>query len=108
MNGAASGHFFENYVVAEMIRNASYGKTEMSLNFYRDKNKRGIDLLVEIGGELKPFEIKRSASPERKAIRTFGVLEKSDRKVGSGGIICMAETPSPIDANNSLIPVNNI
>jgi predicted AAA+ superfamily ATPase len=57
MNGAASGHFFENYVVAEMIRNASYGKTEMSLSFYRDKNKRGIDLLVEIGGELKPFEM---------------------------------------------------
>jgi len=108
MNGAASGHFFENYVVAEMIRNASYGKTEMSLNFYRDKNQKEIDLLVEIDGELKPFEIKRSASPERKAIRAFGVLEKSDRKVGSGGIICMAETPFPIDANNSLIPVNNI
>lgn len=108
MNGAAAGHFLENYVVTEMIKNASYGEREMNLNFYRDKNQKEIDLIVEIDGVLHPFEIKRSASPERKAIKAFGVLEKSDREVGAGGIICMAETPFPIDANNSLIPVNVI
>lgn len=108
MNGAAAGHFLENYVVTEMIKNASYGESEMNLNFYRDKNQKEIDLIVEIDGVLHPFEIKRSASPERKAIKAFGVLEKSDREVGAGGIICMAENPFPIDANNSLIPVNVI
>lgn len=108
MNGAASGHFLENYVVSEMIRNASYGESKMNLNFYRDKNQKEIDLIVETDGVLHPFEIKRAASPERKAIKAFGVLEKSDREVGSGGIICMAEKPFPIDANNSLIPVNII
>lgn len=108
MNGAAAGHFLENYVVTEMIKNASYGEREMNLNFYRDKNQKEIDLIVEIDGVLHPFEIKRSASPERKAIKAFGVLEKSDKEVGAGGIICMAETPFPIDANNSLIPVNVI
>ena len=108
MNGAAAGHFLENYVVTEMIKNVSYGESEMNLNFYRDKNQKEIDLIVEIDGVLHPFEIKRSASPERKAIKAFGVLEKSDREVGAGGIICMAENPFPIDANNSLIPVNVI
>lgn len=108
MNGAASGHFLENYVVAEMIRNASYSEREMNLNFYRDKNQKEIDLIVETDGVLHPFEIKRSASPERKTIKAFGVLEKSDREVGAGGIMCMAEKPFPIDENNSLIPVNVI
>ncbi|MGN8730292.1 ATP-binding protein [Hornefia butyriciproducens] len=108
MNGAASGHFLENYVVAEMIRNASYGEREMNLNFYRDKNQKEIDLIVETDGVLHPFEIKRLASPERKTIKAFGVLEKSDREVGAGGIMCMAEKPFPIDENNSLIPVNVI
>ena len=108
MNGAASGHFLENYVVSEMIRNASYGEREMNLNFYRDSNQKEIDLIVETDGELHPFEIKRAASPERKVIKAFNVLEKSDRGVGSGGIICMAEKPLPIDAGNSLIPVNVI
>ena len=108
MNGAASGHFLENYVVSEMIRNASYGEQEMNLNFYRDSNQKEIDLIVETDGELHPFEIKRAASPERKVIKAFNVLEKSDRGIGSGGIICMAEKPLPIDADNSLIPVNVI
>ncbi|MGN0673736.1 MAG: ATP-binding protein [Anaerovoracaceae bacterium] len=108
MNGAASGHFLENYAAAEMIRNVSYGEKEMNLNYYRDTNQKEIDLIAEIDGELHPFEVKRAASPERKAIKAFKVLEKCDRKVGTGGIICMAEKPFPIDENNSLIPVNLI
>ena len=106
MNGAAGGHFLENYVVAEMIRNVSYGEKEMNLNFYRDTNQKEIDLLVETDGVLHPFEIKRAASPERKAIKVFSLLEKADRSLGNGGIICMAEKPFPIDSKNSLIPVN--
>ena len=106
MNGAASGHFLENYVVAEMIRNVSYGEKEMILNFYRDTNQKEIDLVVETDGVLHPFEIKKSASPERKATRVFSLLETADRSLGSGGIICMAEKPFPIDSKNNLIPVN--
>ena len=106
MNGAAAGHFLENYVVAEMIRNVSYGEKEMNLNFYRDTNQKEIDLVVEADGVLHPFEIKKSASPERKATRVFSLLEKADRSLGNGGIICMAEKPFPIDSKNSLIPVN--
>ena len=106
MNGAAAGHFLENYVAAEMIRNVSYGEKEMNLNFYRDTNQKEIDLVVEADGVLHPFEIKRSASPDRKATKIFSLLEKADRSLGNGGIICMAEKPFPIDSKNSLIPVN--
>ena len=106
MNGAAAGHFLENYVVAEMNRNASYGEKEMKLNFYRDTNQKEIDLVVETDGVLHPFEIKRSASPERKAINVFSLLEKADRRLGNGGIVCMVEKPFPIDSKNSLIPAN--
>ena len=106
MNGAASGHFLENYAVSEMLRNSAYGETEMNLNFYRDTNQKEIDLVVETEGTLHPFEIKRAASPDRKAIKSFSLLEKADRALGAGGIICMAEKPFPIDSANSLIPVN--
>ena len=106
MNGAASGHFLENYVVLEMLRNASYGEKEMNLNFYRDTNQKEIDLVVETDGMLHPFEVKRAASPDRKAIKTFSLLRSADRKMGEGGIICMTEKPFPIDERNSLIPVN--
>ncbi len=106
MNGAASGHYLENYVAAEMLRNSSYGEKKVNLNFYRDTNQKEIDLVMEMDGELHPFEIKRAASPDKKAIRTFSLLEKSGKVTGVGGIICMTAKPFPINEKNSMIPVN--
>ena len=106
MNGAASGHYLENYVVSEMLRNASCGEKKMNLNFYRDTNQKEIDLVIETDGQLHPFGIKRAASPDRRINRAFSLLEKSGKDIGPGVIICMAEKPFPIDAANSLIPVN--
>lgn len=106
MNGAASGHYLENYVVSEILKNTSYGEKTVSLNFYRDTNQKEIDLVLEIEGRLYTFEIKRTASPERKLIRTFSLLEKSGKELKAGGIICMAEKPFPMDSSNFLLPVN--
>lgn len=106
LNGAASGHYLENYVVSEMLRNSSYGEKKVNLNFYRDTNQKEIDLVLEMDGQLHPFEIKRAASPDPKAIRVFSLLAKSGKEIGSGGIICMAAKPFPINADNNLIPVN--
>lgn len=106
MTGAASGHFLENYVVAEMLRNAAYGEKQVNLNFYRDTNAKEIDLVLEMDGQLHPFEVKRAASPDKKIIKPFSLLQKSGREIGTGGIICMAEKPFPVDETNSLIPVN--
>lgn len=108
MNGAASGHYLENYVVSEILRNISYGEKKVNLNFYRDTNQKEIDLVVEMDGVLHPFEIKRAASPDRKSIKSFSLLQKSKKDIGAGGIICMAEKPFPIDSVNSMIPVNLI
>ncbi len=106
LNGAASGHYLENYVVSEMLRNSSYGEKKINLNFYRDTNQKEIDLVLEMDGQLHPFEIKRAASPDLKVIRAFSLLAKSGKEIGPGGIICMAAKPFPINADNNLIPVN--
>lgn len=106
MNGAASGHYLENYVVSELLRNASYGEKKVNLNFYRDTNQKEIDLVVEMDGVLHPFEIKRAASPDKKGIKSFSLLQKSKKEIGAGGIICMVEKPFPIDSVNNMIPVN--
>ena len=106
LNGAASGHYLENYVVSEMLRNSSYGEKKVNLNFYRDTNQKEIDLVLEMDGQLHPFEIKRAASPDPKTIRAFSLLAKSGKEIGSGGIICMAAKPFPINADNNLVPVN--
>lgn len=46
LHGAASGHYFENYVVAELLKNYAYASTKANLYYYRDSNAKEIDLVV--------------------------------------------------------------
>ncbi len=108
MNGAASGHYFENYVIGELYRSYSYDKAQAALSFYRDRNQKEIDLIVEQNGELHPIEIKKASEPDRRAVKSFEVLKKTGTPVGSGGIICMTDRPFPIDQKNTFIPANII
>ena len=108
MNGAASGHFYENYVIGEFIRNYAYGKNRVNLNFFRDRNMKEIDLIVEEEGVLHPLEIKKASNPERKLVNVFSVLKETEKKTGTGGIVCMIDLPLPIDDKNCFIPSNTI
>ena len=107
-DGAASGHFYENYVVMELVKNYAYARSGALMSFYRDDNAREIDLFIEENGMIHPLEIKKSANPERKEIRKFAVIGKTSLAKGSGGIVCMFPRPFPIDDSNSLIPSNLI
>ena len=108
MQGAASGHFFENYVVGEFVRALDYSPAHANMMYYRDTNQHEIDLIIESDGELHPIEIKKAASPDKRAVKAFSILEKASQRTGRGGIVCMAQSPFPIDSMNSLIPCNLI
>ncbi len=104
MNGAASGHYYENYVIAELLRHYAYGKNKVNLNFYRDNKMKEIDLIIEENGVLHPVEIKKTASPARSAIKAFSVLHDAGREIGSGAVICMTDRVLPFDENNLMMP----
>lgn len=106
--GAASGHFYENYVVMELVKNYAYSRDSAILSFYRDDNAKEIDVFVEENGRIHPLEIKKSANPEKKEVKKFKVIEKTALVQGDGGIICMLPQPFPIDALNNFIPSNLI
>ncbi len=107
-NGAASGRYFENYVVMELVKNYAYARTKANLTCFRDSNAKEIDVFVEENDVIHPLEIKKSAAPDRREVKKYDVIEKTSLKRGSGGIICMCEEPIPIDANNCFIPSNLI
>ncbi|NCN05374.1 MAG: ATP-binding protein [Spirochaetales bacterium] len=102
--GAMAGAFFETFVVSEVIKSwYNAGKTS-PVYYYRDKEKREIDLILDVDGCLYPLEIKKSAHPKKEDIKTFGVLGKAIVPVGSGGVICCATEYLPLDQQNSIIP----
>ena len=108
MNGAASGHYYENYVVIELLKNYAYSKTKANLSYYRDSNAKEIDVIVELNGLVHPLEIKKSASPDRRESKKFALLDKTSVPRGNGGIVCMCDKPVPIDEMNTFIPSNLI
>lgn len=108
MNGAASGHYFENYVVMELLKNYSYSRDKANLTYYRDSNAKEIDVIVEENGRVHPLEIKKSANPDRREVRKYELLDKTAFERGSGGIVCMCEEVMPIDEKNCFIPCNLI
>lgn len=107
-NGAASGHYYENYVVMELVKNYAYAKSKVNLTYYRDSNAKEIDVFVEENNVIHPLEIKKSASPDRREIKKYNVIDKASLNRGNGGIICMCEEPIPIDVDNCFIPSNLI
>ena len=107
-DGAASGHFYENYVVMELVKNYAYARDTALLTFYRDSNAKEIDVFVEENGKIHPMEIKKSANPDKKEVRKFSVIEKTTLEKGTGGVICMFPQSFPIDRENLLIPSNLI
>ena len=108
MNGAANGHYFENYVVMNLVKNFAYAPSKAALTYYRDSNAKEVDVFVESNGVIHPLEIKMSANPNRRDVKKYELLEKAGLERGSGGIICMCEDVIPIDKKNCFIPCSLI
>ena len=115
--GAMSGAFLESYVFSEIYKSYLNAGKEPPIYYYRDKDKKEIDLLIYENGTLYPIEIKKSASPGKAAIKHFGVLKpvtepekfgelsQTKMKIGNGAVVCMANDLLPIDAKNWYVPV---
>ena len=76
--------------------------------FACDSNAKEIDVFVELNGYIHPLEIKKSASPNRKEVKKYELLDKASIPRGNGGIVCMCDKPMPIDEKNAFIPSNLI
>jgi predicted AAA+ superfamily ATPase len=114
-----SAAFFETWVVSEVYKSYINNGKRPSLYFYRDQNKKEIDLIIMSGDTIYPIEIKKASDPSG-ATKNFSVLKPIEKasesageyfdashlktKIGTGGVICLAPDILPIDQNNWYIP----
>lgn len=108
MEGAMSGALLENYTVAEIIKTYQNAGQEPFLYYYRDKDAREIDLILERDGKLFPIEIKKMASPPKKLTKVFDLIDKSPLQRGTGAILCMTDQLGAFDQNNLIVPISLI
>lgn len=104
-SGAMNGAILENYVVAEIRKTYLNCGKDPYMYYYRDKDAREIDIILEHDGVLNPIEIKKSANPGSELIKVFKLLDKSSAKRSKGAFVCMKPELSAIDRENYIIPV---
>jgi predicted AAA+ superfamily ATPase len=107
-NGAMSGAMLETYVVSEILKSYWHNGLQVAAYYYRDKDKKEIDLLIDRNGTLYPIEIKRTASPKESDVKSFAVLNSLKVKIGTGGMVCLYPSPTPLTQNVNVIPVGYI
>ncbi|MEI6286560.1 MAG: ATP-binding protein [Bacillota bacterium] len=103
-NGAMSGAMFENYVISEIVKGYHNAATIPFIYYYRDKDMKEIDLIIEADGKLSPVEIKKSASPAPQLTSVFKILDRQNIERGNGAVICMKNSLSAFDSKNFIIP----
>lgn len=105
MNGAMSGAILENFVVSEIVKSYQNAGLESFIYYYRDKDNKEIDIVLERNGTLYPLEVKKTMMPDKRWTNVFGVLDKTSLKRGTGGILCLSDKFTAFDRDNLIIPV---
>lgn len=103
--GAMNGAILKNYVVAEIRKTYLNCGKEPYLYYYRDKDAREIDIVLEHDGILNPIEIKKTANPGTELVKVFELLDKASTPRAKGVVICMKPGLSAIDRDNYIVPV---
>ena len=116
---AMSGEFFETWVVSEIYKSYLNAGKRPPLYFYRDSNKKEIDLIIYQDGTVNPVEIKKGTAPQN-AVKNFSVLKPIEEEptetdefsgashlktaIGTGAVVCMTSDLIPIDRKNWYVP----
>ena len=104
-SGAMSGALLENYTVSEIVKGYQNAGLEPYLYFYRDRDAKEIDVVLEGDGKIYPLEIKKTAMPDKRLTRVFNVIDRSPLQLGTGAVLCMADHFSAFDSNNLIVPI---
>ena len=103
--GTMNGAVLENYVVAEIAKTYLNCGQEPFLYYYRDKDAREIDIVLEHDGMLNPIEIKKTANPGSELTRVFALLDKASTPRGKGAVVCMKPQLGALDRENYIVPI---
>ena len=103
-----AGHYLETFIISEIIKSYNARGIKPNISYYRDKEKNEIDLILYKNNTLYPFEIKKTASPNKTMIKNFEKLNPSKKNIGTGGIICFYDKLLKLDEKNYIIPISSV
>jgi predicted AAA+ superfamily ATPase len=108
--GAVAGALFETFVVMELIKQATWSTTPVELFFYRDTEKREVDLVVEsASGDVAAIEAKSAAIATASDARGLRLLrDKLGPRFKTGIVIYSGAHTLPIDDRLWAVPISGL
>lgn len=109
-NGASAGKAFETFIISEIIKSfLNAGISRPSLYFYRDRDQKEIDLIIEDGRDIYPVEIKMTAKPDIKTAKSFNLLKDIPGvNLKEGVIICQYDRVHWLKEDLVALPIEYI
>ena len=108
--GAQAGNLFENFIVSEILKSHfNAGKTISSIYYYRDKDQKEIDVIIEDNGKLYPIEIKMTGNPTKAMAKHFSVLcNIPNKEIQPGIILCQYHRKTYLAEDVIALPIDYI
>lgn len=97
-SGAMGGAFFETYAISEIVKSYYNAGKPVDLFYYRDIDKKEIDLLMVEGDKMYPIEIKKG--------KNFSVLQQFKLNVQPGVVLCMSDELIPYNRQTWYCPIS--
>lgn len=103
--GAMAGAVLETWVFAEVLKSYLNAGLQTPMHYFRNKDQREIDLLIEADGRLYPVESKKSASPGPEALAAGRSLQQLGVTVGPGAVVCLVPRAVPLSSKPKVTAV---
>ena len=102
--GAMSGAILETWMFTEILKSYWHCGREAPLHFYRDRDQREVDLVIEQDNRIHPVEFKRTGSPGRSSAAGFAALGRLGIEMGPGAVVCLRPTEVRLTPQITAIP----
>lgn len=104
-NCAMGGAFFETFIVSEIIKNLQSNGVDpkSTVFYYRDIDKKEIDLIHVSQNSITPIEIKEGFAPKNPT-KNFSVLSKYKMEIKPGLVISSCDKIRPINEASYFFP----
>ena len=87
-NGSKLGSLLESFVVNELIKQQTWSEIDYSLFHYRDRDKREVDIIVELpDGKIIAIEVKSAGSINRADLKGINYMRESFKENFYKGLV---------------------
>jgi len=99
------GHVLENFVLSELMKINHANADETAISFYRTRDDREVDFVLERGNKLVGIEVKYAENVGGKELAGLRELqEETGKSFQCGIVLCNTPRVIPYDKNIFLVP----